>query len=693
MGSNEEYLDKLLQSVAKDEKDVTVEEHEYSQDMTDEELLASLIDMYSDELAEFKTEEIIHKDENSIADAETMADEENVEQESVESSAPAAESMSLDDLLGASSAIEDEFAGNVADENEFVTEAEPAKEYTATDSDYLSQSDIEALLSGIQDDLPQMTSEVVNEEKIIEDFSSQNDSVFEEILSEPQNNDEEDADILIQDKDEGNDVSSEENLLKEMGIDSMSAEQIDELLSAAAASEKQENFEEPQNNELDLNDLFGSLNFADDFDPEHKASEEMADLLGGMLGGNDDLSEINDLLQKADSNQAIDDSNLRNILDMDEDIGGNDLLNELLKVDSEDANADVVSNKESKPKKEKKQKVKKEKTPKAEKQPKEKKEGESLWKKLTSVLFEEDDLDDGKTVKIIENDGVANLIDINDNEDILAEMMNEDKQKGKKSKKKKGKGKEDKNKKNNAELEDGEEVIDPKEQARLAKQKEKAEKKAAKKKAKEEKAEADRAFLKAQPSISTKRAMVAFTFALSIMVVILVIYMFVPNAIDKANARKAFYNKDYYEAYELLQGKELNDSDRILLNKVTCILKVQRKLDSYNNYVKLDKQLDAINVLMEGVALYEESYTYAKALSIDGEIDAIYDEILLILNGRYGVSEEMAKEINAYESDAEYTVRLQYLIEGKSWGVPETDDSEKPMEDVLPEEKDFLEGQ
>lgn len=693
MGSNEEYLDKLLQSVAKDEKDVTVEEHEYSQDMTDEELLASLIDMYSDELAEFKTEEIIHKDENSISDAETMADEENVEQESVEPSAPVAESMSLDDLLGASSAIEDEFAGNVADENEFVTETEPAKEYTATDSDYLSQSDIEALLSGIQDDLPQMTSEVVNEEKIIEDFSSQNDSVFEEILSEPQNNDEEDADILIQDKDEGNDVSSEENLLKEMGIDSMSAEQIDELLSAAAAREKQENFEEPQNNELDLNDLFGSLNFADDFDPEHKASEEMADLLGGMLGGNDDLSEINDLLQKADSNQAIDDSNLRNILDMDEDIGGNDLLNELLKVDSEDANADVVSNKESKPKKEKKQKVKKEKTPKAEKQPKEKKEGESLWKKLTSVLFEEDDLDDGKTVKIIENDGVANLIDINDNEDILAEMMNEDKQKGKKSKKKKSKGKEDKNKKNNAEFEDGEEVIDPKEQAKLAKQKEKAEKKAAKKKAKEEKAEADRAFLKAQPSISTKRAMVAFTFALSIMVVILVIYMFVPNAIDKANARKAFYNKDYYEAYELLQGKELNDSDRILLNKVTCILKVQRKLDSYNNYVKLDKQLDAINVLMEGVALYEESYTYAKALSIDGEIDAIYDEILLILNGRYGVNEEMAKEINAYESDAEYTIRLQYLIEGKSWGVPETDDSEKPMEDVLPEEKDFLEGQ
>ena len=107
----------------------------------------------------------------------------------------------------------------------------------------------------------------------------------------------------------------------------------------------------------------------------------------------------------------------------------------------------------------------------------------------------------------------------------------------------------------------------------------------------------------------------------------------------------------------------------------------------------MDKKLEAVNLLMEAVKLYEESYTYAKALSIAGEFDAIYDEILLILNGRYGVSEEMAKEINACESDVEYTVRLQYLIEGKTWGETETDDSEKPMEDVLPEEEDFLEGQ
>ena len=114
---------------------------------------------------------------------------------------------------------------------------------------------------------------------------------------------------------------------------------------------------------------------------------------------------------------------------------------------------------------------------------------------------------------------------------------------------------------------------------------------------------------------------------------------------------------------------------------------------SYHNYVKMDKQLEALNLLMEAVAEYEEIHTHAKALSIDDEMDAIYDEILLILNGRYGISEEMAKEINACISDAEYTVRLYYIIEGKEFDSVEEEEGNKPMEDILPEEEDFLEGQ
>ena len=186
--------------------------------------------------------------------------------------------------------------------------------------------------------------------------------------------------------------------------------------------------------------------------------------------------------------------------------------------------------------------------------------------------------------------------------------------------------------------------------------------------------------------------MVAFLFALSILGVVLIIYTYVPSSIEKGNARKAFYNKDYYEAYELLVGKELNDSDTILLDKVTCILKMQRKLDSYNNYIAMEKELEALNALMEGVRLYDECYTHANALSIGDEVNAIYNEIIIILNGKYGVSVDMAKEINAVENDEEYTLRLQYLLDGRTWSNV-TDANQTVIEDVLPEEEDFLEGQ
>lgn len=645
MGSNEEYLDKLLQSVSNESKPVAQEVKEYSEDMTDDELLASLVEMYSEELAEFKTEEIIHKEENIP------------------------EERPVDDTI----------------ETEVVAEPVAEEVFIPNHNDMMSQSDIEALLSSLQ------------QEEISETFeTSETPETFEtpeilELSEEPQVLDVSELDKLLENSTDEFFEASEDDLLKEMGIESMSAEQIDELLNAAAASDNSQvqdvSFEETK--EMDLNDLFGGLNFADDFDPEHNTSQDMADLLGGMLGGNDDLAEIGNLLQKDENNEPVDDSNLRNLLEMEDDIGGNDLLNELLAGDNgSTGEAFTTDEKVAKPKKEKKEKQ--------PKQPKEKKEGESLWKKITSILFEEDEsLDDDKLVKIAGGDGQINLVDVDENEDILAELMNEDMLAGKKSKKKKDKSKPDKtkNKSKNADAEEGEEVVDPKEQARLEKKKQKAEKAAAKKKAKVEKAEADKAFLKAQPSISTKRAMIALLFAMSIMAVILVIYAFVPNAIEKANARKAFYNKEYYEAYELLQGKELNDSDTILMNKVVCILKMQRKLDSYNNYVKMDKELEALNSLVEAVGLYGESYTYAKALSIDDEIDVIYDDILIILNGKYGVSEETAKEILACEGDAEYTLRLQYVVEGKTWGSTEIEEDEKPMEDVLPEEEEFLEGQ
>lgn len=657
MGTNEEYLDQLLQSVTDEKKEVTAHEFIHTEDMTDEELLASLIDMYSEELSEFKTEEIIHKDENSEEVNETeVPTNEGVETSIFEEISENAMEDAIETPESNAGTILDEFFNNNTEfENDGFGEQGDLADLLGSLQEKMN--DIPLTESAPVADIPQISADdngIMSADSIAELFAAmeqkeENAPVDDVVLEE---------DTIVS--------SEEDDLLKEMGIDTMSEEQIDDLLNAASANA------EP---ELNMNDLFGGINLADDFDPDSNRSEDVANLLGGMMSNDDDLAEINALLQKADNNEEVD-SNIKNILNDADDIGGNDLLNELLQADTDASGKDPFGNpveKKSKKKKEKKEKKDKEKG--------------SLWKKITETLFEEDELDT-KEVSIITSDDGTIMVDEGENEDILAELMHEDrmakKKKKDKDKKKSAKGKGDAS-------EEGE-VIDLKEQAKLEKKKQKAEKVAAKKKAKEEKAEADKAFLKAQPSISTKRAMVAFLFALSILGVILVIYTYVPSAIEKGNARKAFYNKDYYEAYELLVGKELNDSDAILLDKVICILKMQRKLDSYNNYIAMEKELEAINALMEGVRLYGECNTYANALSIGDDVNAIYNEIIIILNGKYGVSEDVAKEINAVETDEEYTLRLQYLVEGKTWGS-ETDTNQPIIEDVLPEEEDFLEGQ
>lgn len=629
MGSSEEYLDKLLQSVSNEEKITEPEkqsEKKMNTDMTDDELLASLIDMYSEELAEYKTEEIIHK-EDTLSDM---------------------------DIADTTDILDDVEEGDISDVSDNPEEADTS-DAEAMDGDVfipdhnemMSQEDIEALLNSLntseEDDMLQ-TENAVNGE------NSENTDSIENTEN----------------------TENSEFLLKQMGIDDMSQEQIEELLNAASKEEVPENTKD-NNEEMDLDALFGGLHFSDDFD----------------LGKGE------------------------NTLINEPDIGGNDLLNELFSLDAEEPekgmdNTEKTENKEAaeetvnpenekkvtgEEKKKKKEKITKEKK---EKPAKEKKDGENFFKKIISAFFEdEDDMEQGDVIRVKSDIHKADMPLSGENEEILTELMNEDMLAGKKDKKKKNKKKTGANagSNNQEESEDEEIKTDPKEKAKLEKKKKKDEKKAAKKKEKEKKAEEDRAFLKAQPSISTKRAMTAFLFAFSILAVILLVYHFVPDALDKAGARKAFYAKNYYEAYELLQGKELSDSDTILLNKVTYILKLQRKLDSYNNYVKMGKETEALNALVEGVGIYEKNYTYAKALSVDEVCDAIYNEILIILNGKYGIDENMAKEILSSDTEKEYTLRLMYALEGKTWSDTKKAEEEKPMEDVLPEEKDFLEGQ
>lgn len=464
-------------------------------------------------------------------------------------------------------------------------------------------------------------------------------------------------------------------------ITGLSEEEIDALIQATSQAPT----------EVDINSLENDNQLEEKLGLHNvDTGADVTDLLD-QIGAEDELAEINDLLKKSDKNVNVDDS-IQSAFDSDISEGGNNILKEMNEDTSDSGNETDIEDDNKKIEKKKKVKVKKEKISKEKEQKDPNKK--NFIQKILALLTDEDDLDEAALTGEIA--GVSA-----ENAEIMADLSAEDSAEIKAKKKKEKKIKPDKKaKKGKTEAlpegdgtEEVEEKVDPKEKAAQEKKKAKADAAAEKKKKKQEKAEADKAFLKAQPKIANKRVITVALFAISLTAVILIIYHFVPENMAKNQARKAFYNHEYQEAFELLYGCNLNDSDSILLNKVTYILKLQNKMDSYDNYQNLGMDLDALNALMEGVVIYDEIHISASALGIGEEVDKIYDDILTTLNGKYNITEEMAKEINAYEDDALYSLRLEYIISGQEWPDGSTSKEQAPMEDILDEETDFIEDE
>jgi len=194
-----------------------------------------------------------------------------------------------------------------------------------------------------------------------------------------------------------------------------------------------------------------------------------------------------------------------------------------------------------------------------------------------------------------------------------------------------------------------------------------------------------------------------FVLSFSLMVMIILIANILPGVLALSNARKAFYEKDYLTTYQEMIGKKLNESDSIILEKSTIILKVQRKYSAYKNFLAVGMKPQALNALLEGQAVYEKLKKEAEDFGILDEVDDIHDNIVAALEDTFGVSEERAKEINAMQTDLAYTKAIRQILgmeaspesamtekqtesaTKETEPVEETDPMEE-YEDILPEE-------
>lgn len=313
---------------------------------------------------------------------------------------------------------------------------------------------------------------------------------------------------------------------------------------------------------------------------------------------------------------------------------------------------------------------------------------ESLFSKIFKMLTEEEE--DSVKEKIPEADATGVT---DENLAILDELSKEDKKKAKKEKKeqKAKEKKEKKDKKKGKSVEDGEEGEESENDGKKGRKKTKVKK--------EKPRRVVDLDAKPEKKLSRKKVMITFALCFSILAMILILRNAVWNAANLKEARWAFDNADYETCYANLYGEELSKEDEILLEKSYIILCVQRKLDSYENFMRMDMKVEALNALLEGVRVYRDKEARASELGISERISANYQTIYDKLAG-FGLDNEDIEEILNYDSKVTYTKRLESIVNGTPFEAEvlpydmeenTIEESEpQPLLDVLPQEEDFL---
>ena len=259
------------------------------------------------------------------------------------------------------------------------------------------------------------------------------------------------------------------------------------------------------------------------------------------------------------------------------------------------------------------------------------------------------------------------------NDDILAEVDAEAAVEEKKAEKKSKKSKKDKKKKGAA--------AEPSEDGEGEEGDEAAEDTSKKKKNKEKKVKEPKEPKPKEPKkiVHSKKANIGlFAFCVTLIAAIVILSNILPDYTQKLEARKAYYQGDYRTVYANFMNKQLNDSDTIIFKRAETIMKLQRRLDSYNNRIAMGQEAEALDSLFEGVYVYQKLIN-DDTVDVANDLIPIYSQITEILKNKYGISSDEALQIYNIDDDTEYTRILFEIVRTGSYSL-----TTEPQEDELP---------
>lgn len=199
-----------------------------------------------------------------------------------------------------------------------------------------------------------------------------------------------------------------------------------------------------------------------------------------------------------------------------------------------------------------------------------------------------------------------------------------------------------------------------KQQIKAEKEAQKAEKKAEKKRLKEE--QAAMAETEVVGKINPIGATIVFILFATFGVLIMVGVWLLPRRANIKEAANEYANEKYIDAYQTISAVSIKEDEQALYDKIALCSKLERQIQSYQTNVSMNKKLEALHALLQGLDLYNKKQDEVKALKIQKEFLQMKMQIITYLAQDYSLDEAQANEINAITDEAEYTHRLQDIV-------------------------------
>lgn len=208
-----------------------------------------------------------------------------------------------------------------------------------------------------------------------------------------------------------------------------------------------------------------------------------------------------------------------------------------------------------------------------------------------------------------------------------------------------------------------------KEAAKKEKQEAAAQKKKEKQAEKEKKAAAKRAKLEAEgpkKRIPPKKMAVGAVFGATVGGAVIIATNTLATQGFLQSARNAYIAEDYKSVYQLMYDMDFDEtsSEGRIKAKSEVLLKMQRRYDSYQTNMKMGREVEALDALLQGITTYDTVNADAEKYEVMEEVDAIKAQILEILQTNYNLDETAARVLISNEDALSYTIALNDVING-----------------------------